>query len=217
MIQLYSGTPGSGKSLHTADKIRCLNMRGIPVITNIQINTKYLKKPDLYFYVDLYDITPAFLVGWYVSHKEKFNIKHEGDIFVFIDECQRIFNSRDYNVSGRRAWLDFFSIHRHFYYNIILIAQWDNMIDKQIRALIEIEVKHRRMWFMGKFGKICEILAMRKLFLVIECYYTLHVKLSMYLTIGRKKIYRLYDTHAVFKQDLPKNLKKQLEENNINI
>lgn len=215
MISLYSGTPGGGKSLHVAEKIKYLNMRRVPILTNVQINTKYLKYPDLFFYIDLYDFSPSFLVSWWVQNKEIYNISREGDVLIIIDECQRIFNSRDYNVSGRRAWLDFFSIHRHFCYNIILVAQWDNMIDKQIRALIEMEVKHRRMWTMGKFGKICEIIAMRKLFIVVECYYNLHIKTGSYITIGRRSLYKLYDTHSVFTQDLPKNLKKELDSKNI--
>lgn len=39
MIYLYSGTPGSGKSLHTARVIRNTLMFNKPVIANIPINT----------------------------------------------------------------------------------------------------------------------------------------------------------------------------------
>ena len=39
MIYLYSGTPGSGKSLHTARDIRdALRLRKMPVIANFDIN-----------------------------------------------------------------------------------------------------------------------------------------------------------------------------------
>ena len=43
MIYLYSGTPGSGKSLHTASVIYWTLKRGVPVIANFAINTGKIK------------------------------------------------------------------------------------------------------------------------------------------------------------------------------
>ena len=41
LIYLYSGTPGSGKSLHTARDIRdALGPKRLPVIANFEINEK---------------------------------------------------------------------------------------------------------------------------------------------------------------------------------
>ena len=46
MIRLYSGTPGSGKSLHVAEKIYNRLSAGKPVVCNFAINEKWLaKKP----------------------------------------------------------------------------------------------------------------------------------------------------------------------------
>ena len=43
MIYLYSGTPGSGKSLHTARVIYYSLKRGFPVIANFPINLDKIK------------------------------------------------------------------------------------------------------------------------------------------------------------------------------
>lgn len=43
MIELYSGTPGSGKSLHAAQKIKqWLEIIGEPVITNFPFKARVL-------------------------------------------------------------------------------------------------------------------------------------------------------------------------------
>lgn len=52
MITLYSGTPGSGKSLHQASDIWwCLKLNK-PVVANYDINTELFKrKYPLYIYL----------------------------------------------------------------------------------------------------------------------------------------------------------------------
>lgn len=216
-IYLYSGTPGSGKSLHISERIQALNARRVPIICNLQINLKYLKYPELYIWCDLYDLSPSFLIHEFIEFKKCGAIKHEGDIYLILDEAQRKFNCRDYRDSERRAWLDFFSIHRHFLFNVILSCQWDSMLDKQIRCLIELEVKHRRFWSLGLIGKICEIILMRKIFFRIENYYGLHQVISRDVSFGGKRLYRLYNTHEIIVQDLPRNLIEDLYKNCIDL
>lgn len=216
-IYLYSGTPGSGKSLHISERIQALNARRIPIICNLSINLNFLKYPELYIHVDLYELSPAFLIHEFIEFKKVDAVRSEGDIFLILDEAQRKFNCRDYNASDRRAWLDFFSIHRHFFYNIILSCQFDSMLDKQIRGLIEIEVKHRRFWHLGFFGKLFEVLLFRKVFYRIEYYYGLHQRLSATINFGGKRLYRLYNTYEIIIQDLPKKLQENLDANCIDI
>ena len=43
MIKLFSGTPGSGKSLHTAEKIYYALRAGRPVIANFDINLQFVQ------------------------------------------------------------------------------------------------------------------------------------------------------------------------------
>lgn len=51
MIYLYSGTPGSGKSLHVARVIRNTLLLNKPVLANIPINTDRIRHPERFIYV----------------------------------------------------------------------------------------------------------------------------------------------------------------------
>ena len=96
-IDLYSGTPGSGKSLHSAKDIITWFKKGKPVITNFDVDlSKYPKA--IHTIVDDDELTPDFLADF--SHAyfggRKLTKKDEDTILLVIDECQLIFNSRDY-------------------------------------------------------------------------------------------------------------------------
>ena len=141
MISLYSGTPGSGKSLDAAAKVRASLKWYRPVIGTFHINKECLYKNSKYeyTYINIYNLTPSFLVSYAKQHRpDKHNV--EGSFLLVIDEAQRIFNSRDWNSKNRNEWITFFAEHRHLGYDIILIAQNDRMLDRQIRALIEYNV-----------------------------------------------------------------------------
>ena len=63
MIYLYSGTPGSGKSLHTARVIYQSLRVGIPVVANFEINTEKIKrKKSEFVFVENYKLTPEYLI-----------------------------------------------------------------------------------------------------------------------------------------------------------
>ena len=149
-IRLYSGTPGSGKTLHAVEDGLMAQRRPGGVIANFPIT-----KPKRWDYVREDEMTPAYFMerarAWSDSGKES-------QALVIIDEAHRILNSRsgwngDRDEQGKRLeLLRFLSEHRHFGYDVLLIAQSDLMLDKQARALIEIEVKHlkanQRWWWL---------------------------------------------------------------------
>ena len=79
----------------------------------------------------------------------------EGEIRLFIDECAVYFNARNWNDSKRKDWIKFFhSQHRKLGYDVYLVTQFDSMVDKQVRALVEYEFKHRKLNNVGWVGKI---------------------------------------------------------------
>lgn len=86
-ISLYSGTPGSGKSLHATERIRARLKRGLPVLANYNLDKSKIPNPELFHYVDNQDLKPSVLVnfarGWFGTH-------HFGEdkILVVVDECQ---------------------------------------------------------------------------------------------------------------------------------
>lgn len=86
-MSLYSGTPGSGKSLHATDRIRRRLKRGLPVIANYNLDKETIPHPELFTYLDNTELTPERLVdfarGWFGTHRFG-----EDRILLVIDECQ---------------------------------------------------------------------------------------------------------------------------------
>jgi len=196
-IWLYSGTPGSGKSYHAAcDVIRRLRAGG-GVIANFPINESVVKKCKAHCeYWDNSEFSAKRLIEYALKHHVR---GKEGQTLVVIDEAQLVFNCRDFGRKDRNDWVAFFSQHRHLGFNIILIAQSDKMLDKQIRVLIESEVKHRKMGNYGIAGWLLSLLAGGTLFYTIEYWYG-----GNKLIIGKeflkfhKKKQDVYDSYRMF-------------------
>lgn len=197
MIYLYSGTPGSGKSLHCARTIYYRLLRKMPVICNFEINTEKVKNPELFRYVDNVDLEPSGLIRY---SQEYFGEKKpkEGQILLVVDECQMMFNARTWDKKGREDWNKFFQLHRHFGYDIILIAQFDRMIDRQIRSLIEYEYVHRKVKNFGWRGILLSCLMFSpSLFVSVKMWYPMHERIDSEFFKASKKYYSLYDTYAL--------------------
>lgn len=200
MIYLYSGTPGSGKSLHVAKRIYDLIAYGYPVISNFDVNLKLIprrKHHGDYVYLPNDQLKPQALIDYSKEHFQKRKFR-EGGITLIIDECQLLFNAREWDAKGRAEWLSFFSQHRHYGYDIILVAQFDRMIDRQIRSLIEYEYIHRKVSNFGVAGKVMSAVALGKLFCCVKVWYPLKEKVGSEWYTCKRKYYRLYDTTAVF-------------------
>lgn len=201
MIYLYSGTPGAGKSLHVARVITQHLRSGRPVIANFPVDYDMIsgRKKGEYLEVDNLEISPAFLVSCSNALRlaQDGNLK-EGTILLVIDESQILFNSRDWGQKNRASWLSFFSQHRKLGYDVILVSQYDRMLDRQIRALVEYEFKHRKVKNYGGFGFLLSMLAGGSLFVCVEIWYPLKQKVGSQFFIARKKYYRLYDTFKMF-------------------
>lgn len=202
MIRLYSGTPGSGKSLHNAKDVINRSRFGKPVIGNFPCDLSKYPKAN-YTYVPNYELTPDYLMKY---SREFFKDKpiREGKILLVIDECQLMFNSRDWQQKGRNAWLSFFTQHRKFGYDITLIAQFDRMIDKQLRGVIEYEYVHRKLSNYGFGGKIMSLLFGGNTFVVVQMWYPLKLKIGQEFVHARKRFFSIYDTFGTFQMEAPK-------------
>lgn len=199
MIELYSGTPGSGKSLHIAERIihLCNRKKDSIVIANFEVDTTSFKYPDRFMYMDNFALSPDDLKKIALSYFEN-HPRKEDSIFLFIDESQLLFNSRDWNSAGRKEWLSFFTQHRKYGYNIVLVAQFDLMLDKQIRSLIEYEQIHRKFTNYGFLGTLLKLFTFGDWFICVEHWYTIDKKTSSYLFRAHKRYYKIYDTFQDF-------------------
>lgn len=161
MIYLYSGVPGSGKSYHTSlDIIEYAKTKDRFVITNLNIDYNKLSKvtkispEDLknrVFYKKNEDITVDFLKHFSVDNLER---GKENRCLLAFDEAGDKFNARSFDADDRTEWLEFFRVHRHFGYKILLVAQHDRYLDRQIRGCIQTEIEHRSFKYYKTFGLI---------------------------------------------------------------
>lgn len=198
MIFLYSGTPGSGKSLHQAANCWWRLRMGHPVIANYAINTSKIKKcRGDFLEVDNDELTPALLCDYSREYFKTHPFK-EGSIQLYIDEAQLLFNAREWNAAGRADWLKFFTQHRKYGYDVFLIAQFDRMLDRQIRSLIEYEVIHRKVSNFGIKGKIFSLLAGGNLFVAVKMWYPLKERVGADFFKFSKKYAALYDSYKDF-------------------
>lgn len=207
MIYLYSGTPGSGKSLDAIRDIVNKLKNGGNVIANFPIKLDLIKpnkKKDLgkFIYLENDKLTVKFLTEFALKNHTK---GIEGQTLIVFDEAQAKFNSRDFRSIDRQDYNHFFSLHRHLGYNVILITQNDRLIDKQIRCLIEYEVKHRKINNFKTIGKLLPFCT----FACITYWYGIREKVNCEFFTYKKKLSALYDSYALF--DVVKE-----EENKIN-
>ena len=196
-ISLYSGTPGSYKSYHAVYRSILWLKTGGNVISNFPLNYgKVIKKPvkGIYEMIDNTSLTVDYLINFAAEHHKR-TVKAQ--TLVVIDEASIKFNSRDFNVKDRMEWIRFFANHRHFNFEIVLIAQQDRMLDRQIRGLLEYDMKHRALKNWNLAMAIVSLI-FRGLFHCVEYWYPCKIKTATHLKRFNKRIADCYDTMALF-------------------
>lgn len=196
-IYLYSGIPGSGKSLHATRTIKdYLKIKKGLVISNYKVVCDGRWKGTFKF-CENNELLPSSLVLWAADWWNDHQFKEDG-ILLVIDECQLIFNSRTWNDHDRLEWIKFFSQHRKYGYKVLFIAQSDQMIDKQIRAVLEYDVTHRKLASIGLIGWITKFLTFSTWFLAITRYYAINEVIDREWFRYSKKLAKMYNSYDVF-------------------
>lgn len=192
-VTLYTGSPGSGKSLHCTEVIIKALQKGINVISNYSIaiervegvRGKYVNKSDD-------TITVKFLIEFAKEFHEK---GKEGQTIVVIDEAQLKFNSRAWQSKDRTDWNKFFTVHRHLGYEVILATQKDSFLDSQIRGLIEYELNHKNLK-KSKLGDIFPF--MPNWFICIKTWYHSKMKINVNYFFMKQYVIDSYDSYVMF-------------------
>lgn len=193
MISLYSGTPGSGKSLDVARLIYMRIKYGKTVIANFPVDVEAIKGKHKgeFLYLDNEDLNPARLIEYSMKKPRK-----EGEIMLIIDEAQILFNTREWGKSDRKTWNTFFTQHRKLGYEIIMVAQFDQMLDKQIRALFEYEYIHRKITNYGWRGWL--LAPLLGSFIKVQYWYPVKERVGSECFRFNKKFAGIYDTNRMF-------------------
>ena len=200
MIEIYTGTPGSGKSLHLAqDMMMILGVKKKSVIANFPINMDMVskngrRKTGEFIYLPNDKLTVDYLIN-YAKENHKPGI--EGQSYICIDEAAMLFNTRTYGSFDRPSWINFFMTHRHYGYNVIMVAQNDRLIDRQIREFIENNVIHRKANNYKTIGIILTILGIQT-FAAIKVWYGTRERMSGHMFRYKKKYSKLYETMMLF-------------------
>ncbi len=233
MIEVYSGTPGSGKSLHTSHEIKTYLNIGKNVISTCAIDTdlcflnpfkvwyvnhfnkkpkkiKKNKKAKNFYYIDILDITPDYLYRFAAEH-HVFGKEHQ--TIVFLDECVAIFSPTviSNNTTLWNEWDTFFRKHRHIGFDVVLIPQSKKLIARKVLEYCEFETKHYNRKNQGLVGWLFSLFVGGSLFSWSKCWRGTKGALEQgFFTY--KPIYGLMynsysmfdDTLAPYKQELKK-------------
>jgi len=203
-ITLFSGNPGQGKSLHLCMEIyqRLKNNRNVianfPIVESVFYKKRLfsskivkIKKMGKFEYIPNANLTVRKLVQYAMeNHKPR----EEAQTLLCIDECQLFFNPREYMKSDRLSWNNFFIQHRKLGYKIILVAVNGRILDRQIRDIIEFDIKHRQVSNFGGIGKLFP----RGLFACITYWCANKKKLSMDFIRYSNFYGEMYDTYKMF-------------------
>lgn len=202
MLYTYTGTCGSGKSYHATKEIIWRLKRGGVVVTNLELDKEKILKyhakkldkavlDEKLIILKNEDITPRKL---YEIAVQFYGNKSKN--LLLIDEAADMFNSREWARSDRGSWNKFFRMHRHLYYDVILVSQSRKMLDKQIQYLFDTDVQHRNISEYGFMGTLCAIF-LPKLFVAVGVYVPLKTKSFSNSVWLQKKYYDCYDTFTL--------------------
>lgn len=202
MIEVYSGTPGSGKSAHLASDIRYQLNRRHPhlVIANFPLGEiAPVKQRETFHYIPNEQLSVDRVVAlcdkWWESHDFG-----EEKIWLCLDEVQMLFNSREWCQKGnqRMEWLKFFSQSRKYGVHVVFVAQNMMMIDNQFRMLVEYDIVHMKVENQGIFGWLISIPFGGRLIITHKTYVPLKSPMgNEWRTVSRKDML-MYDSYARF-------------------
>ncbi len=191
MNYVFTGTPGSGKSLRAMQTIEKYLEQGKNVISNFPIHIDQIKRnKGHYFYLPNEKITVEYLTQF---SKIKHELEMENQTLIVFDEASVKFNSRDFTAKDRMSFLNFFSQHRKYGYNILMITQSIRQIDRQVRDQFEIEIKHRKL-NNYKFFWILPF----PLFISVSMHIAFNDKIESEFFLYRKRYGNMYDTFFEF-------------------
>lgn len=232
MISYYTGVPGSGKSYHLAKEIYKHLQNGKNIISNFNVNIQMVKskgkKPlGVFIYVNNKEwrnnayhsankkkaVDEFSYINGLINYARNFHeyyINKQGELqfyehqtILVFDECHQIWNAREWARSDRLAWINFFSEHRKFGYDVYFTSQDDKRVDKQIRGLLEDEYLHRKMFNFVKSEEFAKILRriFGEWFVCIKKKYGMKksdAKMNVTYIHGEKKFYEFYNSSTIF-------------------
>lgn len=179
-IVLRTGPPGAGKSFCAVDEVVRALREGKVVAGNVRLRSGWARTMKLrswvlwlrplrrrrfeedvearYHFTENLDELASLRVcfcGYPERVKEDPDAIcscREGRAVMVLDEAHNWMNARSWSAQDRKEIVRFFSQHRKLGWDVILIAQHGDMIDKQVRNLVEYNVFLRNLKKARLFG-----------------------------------------------------------------
>jgi zona occludens toxin len=208
MIVMVTGPPGNGKSYYALRKLAQALDAGKPVATNVELAPDFARtiarSNPVRRLLRRTDRAAARIERQaYVSTEpdglsELFALrlrgKGEGRGVMVLDEAHGWLNARDWSGKGRGDVVRFFSQHRKLGWDVFLIVQDAEMIDRQVRSLIEYHVILRNL-------KRAKVPVLGIPFAPVNMFLALWTWHGTHRAVVRREVFRLawpkrlYDTH----------------------
>lgn len=135
---LIVGKLGTGKSLCAVGRIQQTLAEGRPVATNLNLNMDILcnsqNKSTVTRLPDKPRVIDFQMLGHAYPASEPYDEKRFGDLYL--DELGSWFNTRNYRDPERFPLLEWMMHARKYRWNVYLIVQHEDMIDKQLRDIL---------------------------------------------------------------------------------
>lgn len=164
MIALVEGKLGAGKSLFAMRLVDDAIGAGKPVATNVELTPDALYRaagahPLRRWFPALRQRRAAKLSRLVFSSHDlgelmRVRLAGEGESrgVLVLDECHNWMNARSWSSKDRDELIRFFSQSRKLGFDVYLIAQRAEMIDKQVRNLAEYRITLKNLRWYRKMG-----------------------------------------------------------------
>lgn len=156
MIIAYVGTPGSGKSYEAVQKILDNLRMGRIVFSNIDGMDGEFQREHIKAKTGLTDLSLSNQLR-YLDNKKMVKFWEHVDktpgALIVIDECHKLFSNRNWNSEENKKFTEWASTHRHGGYDVLLITQSIDKVDKHACSLIEWSYFYKKITHFGSLVK----------------------------------------------------------------
>lgn len=207
-VYCLTGDLGSGKTLCSVGRIRDYAERGRPIATNLDLYLEHLLPRHSKLVITRLPDYPKSVDLWALGKGNSTPDESRNGLLV-LDELGASMNSRQWSDKDRQEVIKFLLHTRKLGWDVILIIQHVDMLDKQIRnALVEHLVVCRRLDRVKVpfLGSLLQLAGFSGKFFKFHIAFVHYGRLSTSPQVDRwwywgVPLYKSYDTRQAFSED----------------